>query len=190
MKKQADSQLLSRARGVSHQSTKSNPSARWGSVLLLVVVVISMLTLAAFNFAQSMTTEMEAASMYTLDVQSRITADSGVEFVAALLGGHQTVAENLIHNPSLFMGKVVSPSPHLRANSRFTIIAPVEHDSKSGAIRYGLMDESAKLNLNYLPNMGLSNDDISTMMLNIPQMTVEIVDAILDWIDADDTKNP
>ena len=190
MKKQAESQLLSRARGVSHQSTKSNPSARWGSVLLLVVVVISMLTLAAFNFAQSMTTEMEAASMYTLDVQSRITADSGVEFVAALLGGHQTVAENLIHNPSLFMGKVVSPSPHLRANSRFTIIAPVEHDSKSGAIRYGLMDESAKLNLNYLPNMGLSNDDISTMMLNIPQMTVEIVDAILDWIDADDTKNP
>ncbi len=191
MKRQAFSRSISDAPGVSHQGTKSNPSTRWGSVLLLVVVVIAMLTLAAFNFAQSMTTEMEAASMYTLDVQSRITADSGVDFVATLLGSRQTtVAENLIHNPSLFMGKVVSPSPHLRANSRFTIIAPVEHDSKSGAIRYGLMDESAKLNLNYLPKMGLSNDDISTMMLNIPQMTAEIVDAILDWMDADDTKNP
>ena len=191
MKRQADSQLFLQGRGVSGRSTKSKSSARWGSVLLLVVVVIAMLTLAAFNFAQSMTTEMEAASMYTLDVQSKITADSGVEFAAALLGNRQTtVAENLIHNPSLFMGRVVSASPHLRANSRFTIIAPVEHDSKNGAIRYGLMDESAKLNLNYLPNMGLSNEDISTMMLNIPQMTVEIVDAILDWIDADDTKNP
>ena len=191
MKRQANSQLLSQTLGPSDGSTKSNPQARWGSVLLLVVVVIAMLTLAAFNFAQSMTTEMEAASMYTLDVQSRITADSGVEFVAALLGSRQTtVAENLIHNPSLFMGKVVSPSPHLRANSRFTIIAPVEHDSKNGAIRYGLMDESAKLNLNYLPKMGLSNDDLTTMLLNIPQMTAEIVDAILDWIDEDDTKNP
>ena len=86
MKRQADSQLFLQGRGVSGRSTKSKSSARWGSVLLLVVVVIAMLTLAAFNFAQSMTTEMEAASMYTLDVQSKITADSGVEFAAALLG--------------------------------------------------------------------------------------------------------
>ncbi len=191
MKRQAESQLFLRGLCVSGRSSKSKPSARWGSVLLLVVVVIAMLTLAAFNFAQSMTTEMEAASMYTLDVQSRITADSGVEFVAALLGNRQTtVAENLIHNPSLFMGRVVSASPHLRANSRFTIIAPVEHDSKNGAIRYGLMDESAKLNLNYLPNMGLSNDDLDTLLLNIPNMTTDIADSILDWMDADDTKNP
>ena len=191
MKRQADSQLFLPERSVNDRTTTSKSSARWGSVLLLVVVVIAMLTLAAFNFAQSMTTEMEAASMYTLDVQSKITADSGIEFVAALLGSRQTtVAENLIHNPSLFMGRVVSPSPHLRANSRFTIIAPVEHDSKHGAIRYGLMDESAKLNLNYLPNMGLSNDDISTLLLNIPNMTTEIVDSILDWMDPDDTKNP
>ena len=191
MKKHTDSNLMVEGRSVSDRRLKSDRSTRWGSVLLLVVVVIAMLTLAAFNFAQSMTTEMEAASMYTLDVQSKITADSGIEFVAALLGSRKTtVAENLIHNPSLFMGRVVSPSPHLRANSRFTIIAPVEHDSKNGAIRYGLMDESAKLNLNYLPNMGLSNDDISTLLMNIPNMTAEIVDSILDWMDPDDTKNP
>jgi DNA uptake protein ComE-like DNA-binding protein len=162
-----------------------------GSVLLLVVVVVAMLTLAAYNFAQTMTTELEAASMYTLDVQARCTADSGVDYVATILGNRQSVtAENLIHNPQLFMGKVVSASPHARANSRFTIISPVEHDSKHSAIRYGLMDESAKLNLNYLPNMGLSNDDLDTLLMNIPNMTIEIADAILDWMDTDDTINP
>ena len=119
-------------------------TARWGSVLLLVIVVIAMLTLSAYNFAQTMTTELEAASMYTLDVQSRATADSGVEFVATMLGSRQTlVAENLIHNPQIFMGQVVSPSPHLRANSRFTVISPVEHDTKTNSIRYGLMTSPA-----------------------------------------------
>ena len=52
------------------------------------------------------------------------------------------------------------------------------------------MDESAKLNLNYLPNMGLSNDDLDTLLMNIPNMTIEIADAILDWMDSDDTINP
>lgn len=168
--------------------TKSSLSR--GSVLLLVIVVVAMLTLAAYNFAQLMTTELEAASMYTLDVQSRCTADSGVEFVATLLGGRQVQAENLFHNPQLFMGRVVSASPHLKANSRFTIISPVESDPKSSGIRYGLMDESAKLNLNSLPKLGLTNDQINEKLMKIPNVTIEIADAILDWMDSDDTKNP
>ncbi len=164
---------------------------RNGSVLLLVVVVVAMLTLAAYNFAKLMTTEYEASMTYTADVQARASADSGIEFVATLLGNRKTlVAENLIHNPQLFMGQLVSPSPHLRANGRFSIIAPVEHDTKTNAIRYGLMDESAKLNLNYLPNMGLNNDALHAMLMKIPNMSPEIIDAILDWIDTDDTPLP
>ena len=166
-------------------------SARWGSVLLVVVVVIAMLVLAAYNFTETMSTELEAASMYNAEVQARASADSGIEFVATILGNRKSVvAENLIHNPQYFMGQVVSPSLHARSNSRFTIIAPVEHDTKTNAIRYGLMDESAKFNLNYLPNMGLSNDDLDTLLMNIPNMTVEIADALLDWMDTDDDPNP
>lgn len=163
---------------------------RWGSVLLVVVVVIAILVMAAYNFTEIMTTELEAATMYTAEVQARASADSGVEFVATILGNRKgAVAENLIHNPQYFMGQVVATSPRPRANSRFTIIAPVEHDTRNNAIRYGLMDESAKLNINYLPNMGLSNDDLHTLMLNIPNMTVDIADALLDWMDSDDTIN-
>ncbi|WP_010586029.1 type II secretion system minor pseudopilin [Schlesneria paludicola] len=161
---------------------------RWGSVMLLIVVVVAMLTLAAYNFSQSMSTELEAAMMYTKDVQARAAADSGVEFAATLLGNRASLsAENLIHNPTLFMGQIVAPSTSQRGICRFSIIAPVERDPRSSGVRYGLMDESAKLNLNALPNMGISNDDIHTLMLNIPNMTLEITDAILDWIDSDDT---
>lgn len=164
---------------------------RLGSVLLLIVVVVGLLTLAAYNFAQSMTTEFEAASVYTMTVQAKASADSGIEYAATILGNKQNLAvENLIHNPKLFMGQVVSSSANPRANCRFTIISAVEHDSRSGAIRYGLIDESAKLNINALPNLGMSNDVITAIMMNIPNMTTEIIDSILDWIDSDDTVNP
>lgn len=175
-----------------HKQHAGGPRAvRWGSVLLVVVVVIALLVLAAYNFAEIMTTELEAATMYTTEVQARATADSGVEFAATILGNRTgAAAENLIHNPQYFMGQMVSAAPHPRGNSRFTIIAPVEHDTRNNAIRYGLMDESAKLNINYLPSMGLSNDDLHTLLLNIPNMTVDIADAMLDWMDTDDTVNP
>src|SRR4051794_18938833 len=115
-----------------NQKVAAPAAVRWGSVLLVVVVVIALLVLAAYNFTEVMTTELEAATMYTAEIQARATADSGVEFVATVLGNRKgAVAENLIHNPQYFMGQLVSASARPRANSRFTIIAPVEHDTRN-----------------------------------------------------------
>ncbi len=170
--------------------TRSAHSRR-GSVLLLVLVVVGLLTLAAYNYSQMMLTEYEATTMYGSDVQAREAADSGIEYIATMLGNRTDPAlENLQHNPALFMGRTVVASPRLRGTARFTVIAPVEHSTTGNAIRYGLVDESAKLNLNLLLNMKLTDDQIHTMLLNIPGMTIETADAILDWIDTDDTKRP
>ena len=88
----------------------------------------------------------------------REAADSGVEYIATILANRTDPAlENLIHNPSVFLGKTVSVSERLRGNARFTIIAPVEHNVAGNAIRYGLMDESAKLNLNLLDRLKLED---------------------------------
>lgn len=164
-------------------------TVRRGSVLLIVLVVVAMLTLVAYNYSHTMVTELEATTIYASDVQAREAADSGVEYVATILGNRTDPAlENLQHNPNLFMGKTIIPSERPRGTARFTVIAPVEHSTGRNAIRYGLMDESAKLNLNLLLSMKLSDDEIHDMLLNIPGMTVEAVDAILDWIDTDDTK--
>lgn len=165
------------------------PGHPQGSVLLVVLVIVAVLTLVAYNYTQTMLTEFEAATMTGSEIQSRESADSAVEYIATMLANRTDPAlENLQHNPTLFLGKQVISSTHTRGDARFSIIAPVENSPTGTTIRYGLMDESAKLNVNLLLTMQLSDDDIHTMMLNIPNMTVEIADAILDWIDTDDTK--
>ncbi|HEY4259382.1 MAG TPA: hypothetical protein VGM98_04455, partial [Schlesneria sp.] len=170
---------------------KSSAKGRRGSVLLIVLVIVALLTLAAYNYTQMMLTENEATTMYGSDIQAREAADSGVEYVATMLGNRTDPAlENLQHNPALFMGKTIVQSPRARGNARFSVIAPVEQAPYSNAIRYGLMDESAKLNLNILLSMKLDDDEIHTWLLNIPGMTIELADCILDWIDTDDTKRP
>ena len=174
-----------------HRTTCAARDGRRGSVLLIVLVIVSVLTLVAYNYTRTMTTEFEATMMYGSDVQAREAADSGVEYVATILGNRGDPAlENLQHNAALFMGKTVLPSPRKRGTARISIIAPVEHSTRGNAIRYGLMDESAKLNLNLLLQMKLEDDQIHTLLMNIPGMTVDTADAILDWIDTDDTKRP
>jgi DNA uptake protein ComE-like DNA-binding protein len=167
------------------------PRAKRGSVLLIVLVIVAVLALAASHYTQSMLTEFEATTMYGSDVQAREAADSGVEYIATMLGNRADPAlENLQHNPSLFMGKMVIEAPRARGTARFTVIAPVENSTVGNAIRYGLMDESAKLNLNLLLSMKLEDDQMQAMLMNIPGMTIEAADSILDWIDTDDTKRP
>jgi hypothetical protein len=169
-------------------STTGCQARRRGTILVVVLVVLVMLTLAAYNYSQFMMTEMEAAAMQAADVQARVLADSGAEYVAVLLANRgQPGYENLHNNVSLFQGVGVSDSPNARARGRFTIIAPLEHDSESAAVRYGLIDESGKLNLNMIVKLGLEDDDARWLLLGLPGMTEEVADAILDFIDSDDT---
>ena len=62
------------------------PSPRRGSILVIVLVVIALLSLGAYSFSQKMIVESEATGMYARQVQTRAMADSGVELVSALLG--------------------------------------------------------------------------------------------------------
>ncbi|MBM4074012.1 MAG: hypothetical protein FJ267_00005, partial [Planctomycetes bacterium] len=84
---------------------------RSGSVLLIVLVVVAMLTLSAYYYTQEMHTEFDLATTYGSDIQAREAADSGVEYVATILANRTDPnLENLIHNPNVFLGKTVSAS--------------------------------------------------------------------------------
>lgn len=160
---------------------------RRGSVLLLVLVVVVMLTLAAYNFSELMLTEMEAAAVHADEVQARLLTDSAAEYVAVLLANRTTLQEeNLQHNPDLFLGVEVVPAEVSGKRARFSIIAPVEQDPLARGIRYGLIDESAKLNLNALQKLQLDEDQSRNLLLGLPGMTQDLADAILDWVDVDD----
>ena len=51
---------------------------------------------------------------------------------------------------------------------------------------FGLADESARLNINSLPLEPTRRKESRNRLLQLPQMTNHIADAILDWMDADD----
>ncbi len=168
-------------------------SNRSGSALLIVLVVILLITLSAYTYTQTMQTEFEAAVIHSQEVQVRQAADSGVEYVATLLARRSSAnEENLLQNPAVFQGVLLADSPQTTQRVRFSVIAAVEADPHSSRVRYGLVDESAKLNLNLLDqlqqDLQLEDEDIADWLINIPGMTYEAIDAIRDWIDADAEK--
>lgn len=156
--------------------------------MVVVLVVIVLLSLAAYTYSEKMVLEAEAAEFAARQAQARVSADAGIEYAAAMLGGAEDELEeiNFYHNPSLFAGVSVS----LQGPGLFTIIAPVETDSTTQQIRYGLIDESGKVNLNYLATLdlellGIGDEEIRDMFAEIPGITDEAVDSVLDWIDED-----
>ncbi len=165
----------------------NHPAERSGSVLVLVMVVIAMLTLGAYSFSEIMISEAEATSMYGRQAESRAFAESGIELAAAVIAVPESEEDaSLYHNPNRFRGVLLRESDNARGRGYFSVIAPVETDPAGTALRNGLVDESGRLNLNRLLNFELDEDQSREMLMHLPDMTEEVADAILDWIDSDE----
>ena len=161
---------------------------RSASALILVLVVIVMLSLGAYTFSELMITEYQASDMYSRQIQAKMWAESGVDYVTMLLtpdgGGFES---NLFDDPALF-------HIPMQGGGGFSIVAPIEstmststtQQAVSSGLRFGLTDECAKLNINVLANFNPDDATGRNMLLELPYMTEEIADAILDWIDADE----
>jgi Type II secretion system (T2SS), protein K len=183
-----------------HNNRKDQPASRRGSVLYVVLVVIALLTLAAYQFSEIMITERSATNIYGRRVQARALADSGVELAAAMLGERQLITSenaadvNLYFNQKFHQQMIGAFDDSPRSRGHFCVVSPVESDETGKTVRLGLADESGKLNLNVLSK--LTGDDeegqerAQYILMAIPGMTIEIADAILDWIDKDEDERP
>jgi type II secretory pathway component PulK len=213
--------------------------SRKGFVLVLVLMVVALLTLVCFTFSELMFTERKAAVIGGRQAQALAAAESGLQKARIFLyksKDTQNQDGGWYDNASFFGGVLVvndaSPSVHIRV----TLIAPVlENGLPGGGIRYGMENESAKLNINNILSFAKSSTGSSTstdssstsgttsttksttsskstttsgstsgtsstsdssstssssgardILMNLPGMTQEIADSILDWIDADD----
>lgn len=182
------------ARTESRHSRAERPSGaqlRRGSVLLVVLVIIVLLALGAYTFSETMISERQATAMYGRQVETRMLADSGVQYVAAMLGQRQLlVNESVVHNPDRFQGVLVKPADRLRGRGRFSVVAPLETDPYSRSIRFGIVDESGKLNLNAVARRvhedRLNEIEARAILLGLPGMSPKTADAILDWLDSDE----
>jgi hypothetical protein len=162
-----------------------------GFLLLLVLLVVSGVSLAALAFSDSMLLGNEEVRLIGQRVQARAAVDSGVEAVRLILSlDRQSQADGggVWDNPLQFQAINVLPSldPNQRCN--FSILAPnLDPSGQLSGLRYGLQNESARLNLNVLavieqqlPGTGRQ------LLMGLPNMTEDIADAILDWLDEDD----
>ena len=130
-----------------------NPPRRNAVVLILVLVVIALLALVALGFAELMLSERKGAVLAARQAQARVSAESGAElarqFLDAYLGTQNSEAGSWYDNPR-FHGAMVVDDPLPRDRSRFTIIAPRVEDRAASGVRYGLEDESGRINLRTL----------------------------------------
>ena len=162
----------------------------------MVLVIIALLTLAAYQYSEIMVTERKASDLYGRRVQARALSDSGVEAATMMLWERERVTSdnvaevNLFHNPTIFEAIEVKQSSQPYSRGRYTVIAPNEADTSMTSVRCGLSDESGKLNLNTFLTV-IGNDETSDLraryvLLELPGMTEEMADAICDWIDTDE----
>jgi type II secretory pathway component PulK len=175
---------------VIRHSPPLSPARRHGSVLILALIVIALLTLGAMTFFERMFVEHRATQSHLRQTQARNLADSGVEFIRAIATQDPATllqSGGVFNNPTLFQGRLVADDPIAAYRGRFTILAPqLSELGYHSGIRYGLENESARLNLNTLLLLdNFEEDGARKMLMNLPGMTEAIADAILDWIDPD-----
>jgi hypothetical protein len=157
-----------------------------------VLVVVIVLALAAYTFSDLMLAHRRVADMSGKQLQSRMLVYSGMDAVKMyLMQDEATRIESGGHfdNPAYFQAATVIPEIDPNFRGSFTVLAPFidEEGLSMGGVRYGLEDESTRLNLNLL----LVADDIlpgsgRDLLMALPGMTEDVADAILDWMDEDE----
>ncbi len=166
-------------------------SRRRGVVLIIVLVVVVILSLAAYSFTDLMQSHRRGAILSGKQIQARLLVDSGVETIKLYLTSDRATRDEMgghYNNPLVFQAAKVIPELDAPSRGSFTVLAPlIDSKSTQAGVRYGLEDESTRLNLNLL----LLADKIQagaarTFLMALPNMTEDVADAILDWIDEDD----
>jgi type II secretory pathway component PulK len=169
---------------------RRTPGKRRGLVLPLVLIVVALLSLAAYAFSEMMLVEFQAAKVNERQAQSRTLAESGVAYLQDFLkelDDYQRQLGGRYNNPTYFQAVLAAQGEVSRDQGRFTIVSPnVEYGDLAG-VRYGVEDESARININaILLADQVQTNGARTLLMALPGMTEDVADAILDWIDTDD----
>jgi type II secretory pathway component PulK len=180
-------------------TTLRNLPRRRAVVLLAVLIVVVLLSLAAYQYSELMTAEYHAATSAARASQARAAAESGIWYAAALLSNTDNMASltgNQYDNASTFQDVAVGDTgangdgeDAARRQMKFSLVTVRDADdplSGSQPFRFGVGDESGKINLNALLQIDSSGNTASQMLMTLPNMTQDVANSILDWIDADD----
>lgn len=165
---------------------------RRGMVLYVVVVVVAMLALAGLSYVTVLSTENEAVRLHGDELQAECLVSSGVEAVKGFCDLSPDEQETLgggDDNTELFQNVAVLDQAVDGRGGHFSVISPRIDNGEIVGIRFGVENESARLNLAMLTAWDEKNPGSGhESLMKLPGMTESIADAILDWIDADGTQ--
>ncbi len=171
---------------------------RPGYVLIAVLAVVTVLSLAAYRFSDSMTAEYTVAVRSREAAQAKAFAASGIHHAAAMLADPTAMTDTLGGNPydvpAAFSNVPVGPQDGARGGGRFSLLTAGDTFAGTGESRYvvrsGPADEMGKINLNAWMAIDSTGQTLYAALLKLPNMTEEIADAVIDWLDADDSQRP
>lgn len=164
----------------------SSPTAatahRTGMVLVLVLVVVMVLSFAVYSFSKLMVTEFAATATGLTHLQRRELASSGIELAAFAI--QQETAGSTQADTAVSIRQPIRVQLQNRDVGLVTLLRKLPGHGQ--APLFGLQDECAKLNINTLPLKPSERPAARERLLALPGVTVQIADAMLDWMDPDD----
>ncbi len=152
-------------------------AGRAGAVMIVVLFVVAILSLVTVSLLLLTRGELAAADAGQRGLQARAAAMSGIYRAMALLAEQGRDREVWYDNPAVFQAQPLTAAG--KGGWCFTVFAGNPEDPHN--LRYGLSDEAGKINL---------NTATEPMLLALPGMTVELVDALLDYRDGDSETRP
>lgn len=162
--------------------------ARNGLVLVLVLVVVAMLSLAGYAFNELMFSANRASHLSGRQAQATFLVESGVEALKRDLSAPEALRSQSSDpslQQSLYSGVLVFEDERQGRTGRFSVVTPLPGD-EAPTVRFGVANESAKLNLPALVAWDEKQPGVArNALLKLPQMTNEVADSLLDWIDPD-----
>ena len=135
------------------------------SVLVIVLWVAIGLVSLALYFSSSMTYELQAADNRVSGLESSQAIEGAARYIGYVLNNYAT--NGAVPDNTQFAAEAVPVG-----DSHFWIIGRDPSEMSSSDPYFGLIDEASKLNLN--------NANTNTIF-NLPNMTSDLTDAILDW---------
>ncbi len=149
---------------------KKNLKANEGSVLILVLWILSFLVLLGLGLA------------YTTSLDQKLVGYQRDRLMALYLakGGYYRALAELEQDPTPQVDSYLDPWSHnpdafqeaALGQGSFTVSYPLPGEDGSEGVVYGVVDEDRKVNINTASQ---------TVLLRLPGMTDEIADSVLDW---------